>query len=96
MHSQAMILERLVNAGRFDAHAAQTREALINSWTTLGMARAITDFFTAIDSDMSNLRHEGRLAQKMVDSIYQRYNDGASAHLIEPPFQYQPATEGPR
>lgn len=85
MHSQAMILERLVNAGRFDAHAAQTREALINSWTTLGMARAITDFFTAIDSDMSNLRHEGRLAQKMVDSIYQRYNDGASAHLIEPP-----------
>lgn len=85
MHSQAMILERLVNAGRFDAHAARTRDALVNSWTTLGMARAITEFFAALDSDMSNLRHEGRLAQKMVDSIYQRYNDGASAHLIEPP-----------
>lgn len=87
MKSQAMILERLVNTELFDKHASQTRDELVNSWTTIGMGHAIMDFFNAINGDMSNLRHEGRLAQKMVDSIYQRYNDGLSATTLKPiPF----------
>ncbi len=82
MKSQAMILSRLVEMNHFEGHAKQTREELINSWTTLGMGRAMGGFFQSIENDLSNLNHEARLAQKMVGSIYERYsNDPKSRHL---------------
>ncbi len=84
MKSQATILAQLVNAERFEDHALQTRESLVKSWTTAGMGRAISDFFNRIDTDLNNVRHEGRLAQKMVDSIYQRYNPPDSTNPLKP------------
>ncbi|WP_020406021.1 dynamin family protein [Hahella ganghwensis] len=82
MKSQAMILQRLVDLEHFEGHAKQTRQELINSWTTIGMGRAMAGFFQAIENDLSNLNHEARLAQKMVSSIYERYSsDPKSRHL---------------
>ncbi|OZG74262.1 GTPase [Hahella sp. CCB-MM4] len=82
MKSQAMILQRLVAIEHFEGHAKQTRQELINSWTTIGMGRAMAGFFQSIENDLSNLNHEARLAQKMVSSIYERYsNDPKSRHL---------------
>ncbi|MBU6952683.1 MULTISPECIES: dynamin family protein [unclassified Hahella] len=87
MKSQAMILNNLVNLEHFESHAKKTRDELINSWTTIGMGRAMAGFFHAIENDISNLNHEARLAQKMVGSIYQRYaNDARSSHLRPAPF----------
>ena len=82
MKSQASILGNLVNRERFDTNAKKTRKELIDSWTTLGMARAMSEFFQSIENDISNLNHEARLAQKMVSSIYERYaNDPKAKHL---------------
>ncbi len=82
MKSQAMILGKLVNSDKFETNAKQTRDELVNSWTTVGMSRAMASFFQGIENDLSNLNHEARLAQKMVKSIYERYAaDPKSRHL---------------
>jgi len=82
MTSQAEILSKSVNKERFEEKANKTRDMLVNSWTTLGMAKAMSKFFVMIESDLRNLDHEARLAQKMVKSIFARYaNDPKTRHL---------------
>ena len=82
MKSQAMILSKLVNSDKFENSASKTRKDLVNSWTTMGMARAMSQFFEMIENDLNNLNHEAYLAQKMVKSIFERYaNDPKSRHL---------------
>ncbi|WP_369600832.1 dynamin family protein [Hahella sp. SMD15-11] len=87
MRSQAQILDKIIHEERFESHARHTYEELKNSWTTVGMSRAIAGFFTAIEHDMANLQHEARLAEKMVHSIYQRYaSDDRTPQLQPSPF----------
>jgi ferritin/GTPase SAR1 family protein len=84
MKSQAMILGKLVNSEKFELSASMTREKLVNSWTTLGMARAMSGFFEMIENDLSNLNHEAYLAQKMVKSIFERYASDPRARHLKP------------
>ena len=82
MNSQAQMLKKLVNSERFEDRAAKTRENLISSWTTVGMAKAMAHFFEMIEDDLHSLDQEARLAQKMVKSIFAKYNtDYRTRHL---------------
>ena len=91
MKSQAALLGKLVSLEKFEKHADQTRKALMGSWTTLGMAHAISAFFQAIKNDLHNLNNEAKLAQKMVRSIFDRYaNDRKSKHLKPINFSITP------
>jgi hypothetical protein len=84
MDSQGDILKRLVEEERFEAHAARIRQSMAKSWTTAGMNRAMDQFFEVLESDLTNLLSEGRLAEKMVGAIYRRYNDDTRARHLEP------------
>ncbi|WP_097458867.1 dynamin family protein [Mangrovitalea sediminis] len=84
MQSQGRILSELVNRERFDDHVAKTRQLLKESWTSLGMSRAMNHFFSLIEDDFTNLLAEGKLAEKMVSSMYKRYNEEAGAQHLEP------------
>lgn len=84
MQSQGRILGELVNMERFDDHVAKTRQLLKESWTSLGMGRAMSHFFSLVEHDFSNLLAEGQLAEKMVSSMYKRYNEEAGAQHLEP------------
>jgi hypothetical protein len=87
MSSQAGILTGLVLESRLDTHIRKTREALKDSWTTVGMNKAMIDFFNYLEYDIHNLMSESRLAEKMVQSIYKRYTTHASNVRLHPaPF----------
>lgn len=82
--SQGAILASLATPERFDEHVAVTFDLLKNSWTTPGMSKAMDGFFQLLDDDLSNLLSEGRLAEKMVLSIYRRYNQDQRAQHLAP------------
>ena len=88
MDSQGDMLARIVSEDAFEAHAAQAREQMSNSWTTAGMNRAMEQFFERLESDIANLLTEARLAEKMAAGIYSRYNqDSRSQHLAPAPLR---------
>lgn len=84
MQSQGDILTDLVSQARFEEHVRKTREMLRQSWTTLGMNRAMNDLFEVLETDLNAFMTEGKLAEKMVASIYRRYNEEDRAQHLEP------------
>jgi len=84
MDSQGDMLKKLVAEDRFEDHAAKVRHMMSKSWTTAGMNRAMDHFFELLESDLTNLLAEGRLAEKMVGAIYRRYNEDTRARHLEP------------
>ncbi len=84
MGSQGEILNKLVSEERFEGHAAKIRHMMSKSWTTAGMNRAMDHFFELLESDLTNLLAEGKLAEKMVGAIYRRYNEDTRARHLEP------------
>lgn len=84
MDSQGDILKKLVTEDRFNAHAEKIRRSMSKSWTTAGMNNSMDQFFELLESDFTNLLSEGHLAEKMVGSIYRRYNDDTRARHLEP------------
>lgn len=84
MDSQGEMLTNLVSEARFEDYAARIRRSMSKSWTTAGMNRAMEQFFEWLENDMTNLLGEGRLAEKMVSAIYNRYNGENGAHHLEP------------
>ena len=75
MRAQADILKGLISAEQFEQHAGQTRERLQQSWTTSAMRRAMVDFFGLLEQDLQALRREIGLAEKMLNALYERYDD---------------------
>lgn len=87
MKSQGDILSRIVSEERFEEHVQNTRKQLEKSWTTLGMNRAMAELFERFECDVANLMSEANLADKMVKSIYQRYQEDTRARHLHPiPF----------
>lgn len=84
MDSQGDILNNLISEKRFEAHADKVRNIMTKSWSTAGMIRAMDHFFELLETDLSNLLAEGQLAEKMVASIYRRYNEDSRARHLEP------------
>lgn len=87
MKSQGKILTNLISEERLEEQILQTREKMKDSWTTIGMNREMGKLFEFIDHELNNLASEGRLAEKMVHSIYKRYTEDTRAkHLNPKPF----------
>ncbi|HCW89412.1 MAG TPA: GTPase, partial [Marinobacter sp.] len=84
MDSQGDILRKLVSEDRFEKHAQRIREQMAGSWTTAGMNRCMDGFFELLENDLNNLMSEGKLAEKMVNAIYRRYNEDTRARHLEP------------
>ncbi|MDX1589088.1 MAG: dynamin family protein [Oleiphilaceae bacterium] len=84
VQSQGTILANALSDESFEEHVHETRQKLSASWTTLGMNRAMDRFFQRLENDFSHLMTEGRLAEKMVQSLYQRYNDDGRGEHLKP------------
>jgi septum formation inhibitor MinC len=71
----------------FNSLVNQTRTNLQESWSTIGMKRAMEQFFVSFDKLVDSVCIEAQLADKMVGSIYQRFQrDPTMAHLHPKPF----------
>jgi len=84
MHSQGDILQQLMSAARFDDIVKQTRKDLQDSWSTLGMIHAMSQFFVKIEKEMLNINTEAKLADNMVGAIYQRFTVDIQANHLKP------------
>lgn len=87
MQSQGEILQQLASEENFNALVADTRRNLQESWSTLGMKRAMDQFFGGLDKLIDAVCIEAQLADKMVEAIYERFRkDPRMAHLHPKPF----------
>lgn len=87
MQSQGDILQQLASENNFNALVSETRRSLQESWSTLGMKRAMDQFFSGLDKLIDAVCIEAQLADKMVEAIYARFHkDPRMAHLHPKPF----------
>ncbi|MDQ2076587.1 dynamin family protein [Marinimicrobium sp. ABcell2] len=67
---------------RLEQLIGDTRTQLAGSWTSMGLARAISGFFDALDSQVHHLDREVERANQVLASIYQRPEHGADQSAL--------------
>lgn len=72
-----------ISMARLEHLIAETRADLSQSWTSLGLSRAIGGFFDQLDTQMQHLDRELERANKVLTSIYQRPEHGQDLPLEE-------------
>ena len=84
MMSQKEILGDLIGMHRFDALAEDVRSAMQDSWSTKGLISAMTSFFAELDRILDDLMVEVRVAEKMVQTMYDRFKNDHNADHLHP------------
>lgn len=72
LESQEQALLAPVSARLLERQIEEAHNKLAQSWTTLGLARAIGEFFDDVDSNLRHLEREMERANRVVTSIYER------------------------
>ncbi len=85
LHRQGDILCALMNSQAFKSTILNTQKALTQSWTTLGIHRAIAGFFAALENSLHSFEHEALMANKMIRAIYLRHDAEQPTLGIEVP-----------
>ena len=85
LHRQGAILCDFMQPQKLQQQIAQAETDFAQSWTTLGIQRAIAHFFTALDNNLFEFENEAQMANKMVRAIYLRYNTDNSILSAEAP-----------
>lgn len=72
LESQRISLLAPVSSGLLEQQINNAHRNLAQSWTTLGLARAIGNFFDDVDSSLQHIEREIERANRVMTSIYQR------------------------
>lgn len=72
LESQRVSLLAPVSSGLLEQQINNAHRNLAQSWTTLGLARAIGNFFDDVDSSVQHIEREIERANRVMISIYQR------------------------
>lgn len=72
LESQRVSLLAPVSSGLLEQQINSAHRNLAQSWTTLGLARAIGNFFDDVDSSLQHIEREIERANRVMVSIYQR------------------------
>lgn len=72
LENQRAALLGPVSASQLEMQVQEAHHKLAQSWTTLGLSRAIGEFFDAVDSNIRHLEREIERANKVLTSIYER------------------------
>lgn len=72
LESQRVALLAPVSSGLLEQQINSAHRNLAQSWTTLGLARAIGNFFDDVDSSLQHVEREIDRANRVLVSIYQR------------------------
>lgn len=85
LHRQGQILCGYIDPEQLQNTIAKTQQQMTASWTTLGINRAITDFFAALENNLHAFEIEAQMANKMVRAIYLRHTIEHSMLGVEAP-----------
>lgn len=72
LESQQLSLLAPISTALLDQQIAEAHQNLAQSWTTLGLARAIAHFFDGVDSSLQHLEREIERCNRVLTSIYER------------------------
>lgn len=72
LESQRVALLAPVSSGLLEQQINSAHRSLAQSWTTLGLARAIGNFFDDVDSSLQHIEREIERANRVLISIYER------------------------
>lgn len=72
LESQRMALLAPISSGLLEQQISNAHRNLAQSWTTLGLARAIGNFFDDVDSSLHHIEREIERSNRVLVSIYQR------------------------
>lgn len=72
LESQRVALLAPVSSGLLEQQINSAHRNLAQSWTTLGLARAIGNFFDDVDSSLQHIEREIERANRVLVSIYER------------------------
>ena len=72
LESQKLSLLAPVSTAQLEQQIAEAHQSLAQSWTTLGLGRAIAKFFDDVDSNILHLEREIERCNRVLTSIYER------------------------
>jgi hypothetical protein len=72
LESQRVALLAPISSGLLEQQITNAHRNLAQSWTTLGLARAIGNFFDDVDSSLHHIEREIDRANRVLISIYER------------------------
>jgi len=75
MQKEAGVLRQYIHSNKISAQVEQTQKELHNCWTTLGLGKAMDQFFLRVDENMMLLDQEMVAANRILVSIYSKYED---------------------
>ena len=83
LESQRVPLLAPISMAQLEQHIAEAHQSLAQSWTTVGLARAISKFFDDVDSTINHLEREIERCNRVMASIYDRPEQPqADDHLV--------------
>jgi tRNA U34 5-carboxymethylaminomethyl modifying GTPase MnmE/TrmE len=83
LESQKVPLLAPISLAQLEQQIAEAHKNLAQSWTTLGLARAIGKFFDDVDSNINHLEREIERCNRVMASIYERPDQPlAEDHLM--------------
>lgn len=83
LERQLKSLKAPVSENQLNQLIKSTQTQMIASWTSLGLARAIGDFFDVLISNITHLERESEQANRVLMSVYQREEHSNNRHLLE-------------
>lgn len=73
MQKEAKALKQAIHSNKIHAQVEQTQRELQNSWTTLGLGKAMDQFFLRVDENIDLLERELVTANKLLTAVYSKY-----------------------
>jgi hypothetical protein len=86
LNRQGELLRNAARAQCLEAHIDEVRSNLKGSWTSIGINRAIRQFFSSVAADLETLGHEAETANQMVEAIYTRHNEENPLNGMDAPL----------
>ncbi len=84
MERQAQILLELISNDNIGSLINRTQSRLMAAHTTVGLVRAMREFFGEIDSIIGELSHQAELSNRMAESIYRKFENEYGLPKFEP------------
>lgn len=84
MDRQAQILLELISNDVISKLIERTQSRLVNANTTVGLVRAMREFFAEIDAIIGDLSHQAELSNRMAESIYRKFENEHGLNKFEP------------
>jgi len=75
LQKEGKALKQSIHANKISAQVEQTQHELKSSWTTIGLSKAMDQFFLRVDENVELLEHEMINANKLLTSVYSKYEN---------------------